>query len=143
MSTAVTLTGTLGQDPELRFTQAGKAVVSLSMVTSKSVKGDDGKWQDTETTWWRVTAWDQMAENCAETLQKGDPVIVVGRTFMETFEDKSGVERQSLKVSAFNVGLDLRRRSASVLRDKQPVSVNSPVSDDSWGVSVQDDIPPF
>lgn len=143
MSTAVTLTGTLGQDPELRFTQAGKAVVSLNLVTSKSVKGDDGKWQDTETTWWRVTAWDQMAENVAETLQKGDPVIVVGRTFMETFEDKSGVERQSLKVSAFNIGLDLRRRSASVLRDKQPVSVKSPVSDDPWGVSVQDDIPPF
>jgi single-strand DNA-binding protein len=143
MSTTVTLTGTLGQDPELRFTQAGKAVVSLSMVTSKSVKGEDGKWQDTETTWWRVTAWDQMAENCAETLQKGDPVIVVGRTFMETFEDKSGVERQSLKVSAFNVGLDLKRRSASVLRDKQPVSVKAPVGDDPWAVPVQDDIPPF
>jgi len=143
MSTTVTLTGTLGQDPELRFTQAGKAVVSLSMVTSKSVKGEDGKWQDTETTWWRVTAWDQLAENCAETLQKGDPVIVVGRTFMETFEDKSGVERQSLKVSAFNVGLDLKRRSASVSRDKQPVAVKSSVGDDPWAVSVQDDIPPF
>lgn len=143
MSTTVTLTGTLGQDPELRFTKAGKAFASLSVVTSKSVKGDDGKWSDSETTWWRVTAWDTMAENIAETLQKGDPVIVLGRTFMETFEDKAGVERQSLKVAAYNVGLDLRRRSASVSRDKKPFHVQSVTNDDPWAVPVQDDIPPF
>lgn len=143
MSTTVTLTGTLGQDPELRFTQAGKAVASLNLVTSKSAKGDDGKWVDSETTWWRVTAWDQMAENIAETLRKGDPIIVVGRAFMESYEDKSGAERQSLKVAAYNVGLDLRRRSASVSRDRQPVNSKSVGSDDPWAVSVQDEIPPF
>lgn len=139
MSTNVTLTGTLGRDPELRYTPAGKAVVTLSVVTSKSVKTDDGKWENHEETWWRVTAWDQLAENVAETLVKGDPVIVVGRSFMESYRDKEGNDRQSLKVNAFNVGLDLKRRQATVLREQQtrPSQVPSGASTgDPWGEDV-------
>lgn len=142
MSTNVTLTGTLGQDPELRFTQAGKAVVTLSVVTSKSVKNEQGKWENHEETWWRVTAWDQLAENVAETLTKGDPVIVVGRSFMEGYTTKDGEARQSLKVNAFNVGLDLKRRQATVRR-VESARVSAPVVDDPWaGVGDFSD-PPF
>jgi len=139
MSTNVTLTGTLGRDPELRFTPAGKAVVTLSVVTSKSVKTDDGKWENHEETWWRVTAWDQLAENVAETLVKGDPVIVVGRSFMESYRDKEGNDRQSLKVNAFNVGLDLKRRQATVLREQQTRPSQAPSgasTGDPWGEDV-------
>ena len=129
MSTTVTLNGRLGQDPELRFTAAGKAVVSLNVVTSKSVKGDEGKWTETETTWWRVTAWEKLAENIAETLLKGDPVVVLGRAFTETFTDKAGVERLSLKVNAFNVALDLGSRTADVNRVKREFVAVAPEED--------------
>lgn len=135
MSTNVTLTGTLGRDPELRFTSSGKAVATLSVVTSKSVKTDDGKWENHEETWWRVTAWEQLAENVAETLLKGDPVVIIGRAFTEKFEDKEGNERQSLKVNAYNVALDLKRRSASVNRDRRETASQGPsraVEADSW-----------
>ena len=143
MSTNVTLTGTLGQDPELKFTAAGKAVVSLSVVTSKSVKTDSG-WENSEETWWRVTAWEKLAENIVESLKKGDPVIVVGRSFMDSFTDKTGAERQSLKVNAYNIGLDLKRRSVTVnriVRDSSPAT--APDSDDPWVTPAQDDAPPF
>lgn len=120
MSTNVTLTGTLGRDPELRFTPKGKAVVTLSVVTSKSVLDEaTNKWTNEEETWWRVTAWDKLAENVAETLLKGDPVIVVGRAFMDSYEGKDGEKRQSLTVNAYTVALELKRRSAAVNRVKR------------------------
>ena len=120
MSTNVTLTGTLGRDPELRFTAKGKAVVTLSVVTSKSVLDEaTNKWNNEEETWWRVTAWDKLAENVAETLLKGDPVIVVGRAFMDSYDGKDGEKRQSLAVNAYTVALELKRRSASVNRVKR------------------------
>lgn len=141
MSTNVTLTGTLGHDPELRFTPSGKAVASMRVVTSKSVLNKDtDKWENEEETWWAVTAWDQLAQNIVETLLKGDPVIVVGRTFMESYTDKAGNERQSLKVNAYTVGLDLKRRSASVSRTPR-----GPKQGASWsaGSVAEDDEPPF
>jgi single-strand DNA-binding protein len=141
MSTNVTLTGTLGRDPELRFTPSGKPVVSLSVVTSKSVKTDDGKWENHEETWWKVSAWDQLAENIAESLRKGDPVIVVGRSFMEPYKDRDGNDRQVLKVNAFNVGVDLKRRQVSVSRVARD---KAPVADDPWsGASEVLVEPPF
>lgn len=130
MSTNVTLTGTLGRDPELKFTKQGKAVVTMSVVTSKSVKNDEGKWENREETWWRVTVWEAMAENVAETLSKGDPVIVVGRSYMEEYTDKDGNQRQSLAVNAYNVGLDLKRRRAQVQRVDR--KVEAPAAGDPW-----------
>lgn len=139
MSTNVTLNGTVGRDPELRFTPAGKAVATISVVTSRGVKNDDGKWENHEETWWRVTAWEKLAENITETVRKGDPVIVVGRAFTEKYTDKDGNERQVLKVNAYNVAVDLSRRTATVHR------VDSSKSSGSWsaGSVAEDDIPPF
>lgn len=134
MSTNVTLTGTLGRDPELRFTAKGKAVVTLSVVTSKSVLDEStNKWVNEEETWWRVTAWDKLAENIAETLLKGDPVIVVGRAFMDSYDGKDGEKRQSLAVNAYTVALELKRRSAAVNRVKRdggaPAQSAAPAAD--------------
>ena len=131
MSTNVTLTGTLGRDPELRFTKQGKAVVTLSVVTSKSVLDEaTNKWANEEETWWRVTAWDKLAENVAETLLKGDPVIVVGRAFMDSYDGKDGEKRQSLAVNAYTVALELKRRSASVNRVKRDSAPSAPAGGD-------------
>lgn len=119
MSTTVYLTGRLGADPELRFTPAGKAVVSFNLVTSKNTRDEQGNWTETETTWWRVSAWDAMAENIAESLSKGDAVIVIGRAHMQSYEDRDGNTRQSLTVQAYNVGPDLKRAQAKVVRTQR------------------------
>ena len=133
MSTNVTLTGTLGRDPELRFTPKGKAVATLSVVTSKSVLDEStNKWVNEEETWWKVTVWDKLAENVAETLLKGDPVIVVGRAFMDSYEGKDGEKRQSLAVNAYTVALELKRRSASVNRVKRDAPAAAPAATAQW-----------
>lgn len=135
MSTTVHLTGRLGADPELRFTPAGKAVASFNLVTSKNTRDEQGNWTESETTWWRVSAWDAMAENIAESLSKGDAVIVIGRAHMQSYEDRDGNTRQSLTVQAYNVGPDLKRAQAKVQRTQRQPGTGSPDSDtagDPW-----------
>lgn len=141
MSTDVTITGNLTADPDIRFTKTGKAVVRLSVATSRRVQDSEGKWSDAETTFWSVTAWEQLGENVAESLAKGDPVIVVGRAFMESYE-KDGEKRQVLKVNATNVGPDLRKRVASV-RKVERSKASAGVVEDVWSTPVQDEVPPF
>lgn len=130
MSTTVTLTGRLGADPEVRFTKSGKPVTSFTMVTSRKRKQQDGSWEESETTWYQVTCWDQMAENVAESLLKGDPVIVVGRLFMDSYEKPDGTRMQSLKVEAYAVGPDLKWGQAR-LKKAERKAVSAP-ADDPW-----------
>jgi single-strand DNA-binding protein len=140
MSTDITLVGRLGGDPEIRFTQAGKSVASFSLVTSKSTKQPDGSWVESETTWYRVEAWDTLGENVVESLRKGYQVIVKGRVFMDTYTTKDGAERQSLKVNAYAIGPDLKR---GVFQKVETAGVAARPIDDPWSTPVQDDIPPF
>lgn len=140
MSTTVTITGNLGKDPVIRFTQSGKPVVAFSVGTSKRTKNEQtGEWTSTEETWWDVTAWDTMAENVAETLAKGDAVVVVGRAYTEKYTKQDGTPGQSLKVQAYHVGVDLKKNSAAINR----VSRASAASErrDSWGATPPADDP--
>lgn len=141
MSANVTIMGRLGADPEIRFTKSGTSVASFSLVSSKSSKRDDGGWDESETTWYRVDAWDRLGENVTESLRKGDAVVVVGRLYMDTYTGRDGAERQSLKVTAYSVGPDLKRGAWA----KREAALTAPAAtDDPWGSSApQDDIPPF
>jgi len=108
MSTLITVTGNLAADPELRYTGKGKAVSNFTVMTSRRVQqGDD--WVDMDTTGWRVTAWDVMAEHVAESLRKGDPVIVQGWAAEKTWETDGQTNRR-IELTARNVGFDLRNR---------------------------------
>ena len=142
MSTPLTLTGRLTADPELRFTPAGKAVAGFTVVTSRNRKNrDTDQWEESETSFWRVTAWDQLAENIAESLSKGDAVIVVGRAFQDSYKDRDGNERQSMKVEAYNVGPDLKKAQATVKRSERTPQAATSQADDPWATAT--DEPPF
>ena len=113
MSQHLTVIGNLATDPELRFTAGGKAKCKLVVITSKTKKNEQtGEWESTDQTIWNVTAWDRLAENCAESLQKGFPVIVSGVAVLRKYTRQDGSEGTSLDVSAFKVGLELSRFSA-------------------------------
>ena len=86
----VTIIGNLGQDPEMRYTASGTAVTSFSVATTDRVSKErtpecpDG-WKESYngknwelTTWWRVSAWRQLAETCNQFLSKGRTVYVEG-----------------------------------------------------------------
>ena len=73
----LTLIGNLGNDPEMRYTPAGKAVCNFSLATNR--KWNDANGQEVqETTWFRVSTWGRQAEVCNQYLAKGRRVFVRG-----------------------------------------------------------------
>lgn len=64
-----TVIGNLGKDPDMRYTPDGKAVCTFSVAASN---------RKDETVWFRVTAWEKLAETCNQYLHKGSKVMVKG-----------------------------------------------------------------
>lgn len=94
--------GNLGSDVELRYTQGGKAVATLSVATTDRRKDQNGDFQEV-TEWHRCNVWDKMAENCAKYLKKGSKIFVEGKIGTRKWEDKNGVERYSTEITASTV----------------------------------------
>lgn len=104
-------------EPQIRFTNSGKAVTSFNLASTPREKvGDD--WQDGETTWFRVTVWDKEgAESVADSLQKGDRVIVHGTLKTGKPYEKNGETRPGgLEITADEVGPSLRFATAKPVK---------------------------
>jgi single-strand DNA-binding protein len=99
----ITLIGNLGNDPEMRYTPTGVAVTSFSLAVSRSWTGKDGQRQE-KTIWFRINAWDKLAETASQYLTKGRQVFVVGELEEpRTFTDRDGNTRVSLDVRALTI----------------------------------------
>ena len=93
----VILMGNLGADPELRYTQSGKAVLKINMGTKETWNDPQGNRQE-KTTWHQVLFWDKRAEGLARVLTKGAKVLVTGKISNRTYE-KDGQTRYISEVS--------------------------------------------
>lgn len=78
MFQTIILIGNLGKEPEMRYTNTGQPVTTLSVATNRRYNGSNGQ-PVKETTWFRVTVWAKQAEACSEFLHKGSKVLVEGR----------------------------------------------------------------
>jgi len=101
MSFTVTFEARLGADPEMTTGSNGSALTRMRVVTNGR-RMVDGDWQDTDTSWWQVTAFGRQAEAAAEKLRKGDLVIVMGKIKQREWE-KDGVKRVTAEVTADKV----------------------------------------
>jgi single-strand DNA-binding protein len=108
----VTLVGNLTREPELRYTAGGKGVTSFGMAVSHRYQVN-GEWQE-KTSFFNVTAWDQLGENAAATLSKGSRVIVNGRLEIREYEARDGGKRTSVDVIADEIGPSLRWARATI-----------------------------
>lgn len=96
----VTLTGRLGKDVDFKITPSGTSVATFSVASNRPVKQSDGNWSD-QTEWFRVVAWDKLAERCNTQLMKGRHVLIEGRLQTREWEDKqTGQKRQTTEVIA-------------------------------------------
>lgn len=84
----VMLIGRLGQDPELKYTQTGIALVNFSVATGSKWKDQEGNWQE-RTEWHNVKAWRGLAETCSNYLKKGSRVYLEGRLETSNWEDEN------------------------------------------------------
>lgn len=74
----IILIGNLGKEPEMRYTNTGQPVTTLSVATNRRYNGANGQ-PVNETTWFRVSVWGKQAESCNQYLHKGSRVVVEGR----------------------------------------------------------------
>ena len=112
----ITIIGCLGKDPEVRTIPTGQTVCSFSVAVSSKHKGED------VTTWFRVSAWEKLADVCARFLSKGRKVAVVGPVSVSSYESKDGGTRFSLDVRADDVEfLSPKEQSDAAEPTKKPV----------------------
>ncbi len=88
----VLLIGNLGKDPDLRYTNSGKAVANFSLATSEKWKTKEGQQQE-KTEWHNIVLWGRQAEIAKDYLRKGKQIYLEGRIQTRTYEDKEGNKR--------------------------------------------------
>ncbi len=82
-----TIVGNLVDDPELRFTNTGIAVTNLRVAVTQRIQ-QDGQWRDGDTSFFEVNVWRGQAEHLADSLTKGDRVMVTGRLRQRSWETR-------------------------------------------------------
>jgi single-strand DNA-binding protein len=110
----VTLVGNLTRDPELRFTQGGRAVATLGMAVSRRYQVNN-EWQE-QTSFFNVVCWGTLGENAAASLTKGTRIMVTGRLEQRSYETQDGDKRSIVEVVADEIGPSLRWATAQVER---------------------------
>ncbi len=93
------LIGRLTKDPELRYTQSGKAVASFSIAIDRPYTNNGQKQAD----FFNVVAWGKLGENAAKYLSKGRQVAIQGRIENRNYETQSGEKRYITEIIAENV----------------------------------------
>lgn len=95
--------GNLGKDPEVRYTQNGRAVTSFSIACGYSIKEGDA-WVD-KTEWVPIVVWGKDAEFICKYGSKGKQVYIEGRFQTRKYEDKDGDTRYASEIVAETVRL--------------------------------------
>jgi single-strand DNA-binding protein len=140
--------GRLVDDPELRFTQSGKAVASVRLAfNSRRLNPQTQQWEDGDTFWVRGTLWERLAENAAETLAKGMEVLVTGELRTESWE-KDGQKHNQPALLIRSIAPNLAFATATVTKATGQQSAGgqqqrpapqqqrrqAPPADDPWAV---------
>lgn len=117
----VTLVGNVTRDPELRFTNSGMAICAFGLAVNRRwpSRSTPGEWEE-KVSFFDVVAWGQFGENVAESVGKGNRVIVCGRLDQQTWEDKdTGKNRSKIEVVAESIGPDLKWATTVVTRNER------------------------
>ncbi len=102
----VILVGNLGNDPEVRYTPSGSAVVNISIATTEGWTDKNTGQKQERTEWHRVTLFNRLGEIAGEYLRKGSQVYIEGSIRTDKYQDKtSGEDRYSTKIIASNMQL--------------------------------------
>ena len=105
----VMIIGRLGRDPEMRYTPSGRPVTTFSVATSRTWSTSEGG-RRTETEWFNVVAWSNLAEICKQHLTKGRLVYIEGRLQTRQWDDPEGNKHSSTEIVANEmIMLDDRR----------------------------------
>ncbi|MCL1885619.1 MAG: single-stranded DNA-binding protein [Dehalococcoidia bacterium] len=119
----VMLIGNVGSDPEMRFTPSGSPVTSFRIATNRVYSTPDGE-RKQETDWFTVVAWNKLAEQCNQFLNKGKLVYVEGRLRTRSWDGTDGQKHFRTEVIASRVTF-LDRAGTSGGMDDKPEDMES------------------
>ena len=123
----ITFVGNLTADPEIKFTPTGKAVANLGVACNpRRYDTTTSAWVDGTPVFWQCEAWGSLGENAAESLRKGDRVLVAGRikAYAWTPDDgpNAGVEQRRIQVVVDELGPSLRFATSKTLKADRPTT---------------------
>lgn len=117
MSTMITTEANLTADPELRYAKTtGQAVCTIRLAASMRRKNLEGEYADTPPVFYEATVWGVLAENTADSVRKGDRVIVHGTTYDEEWTDREGQTRVKHTIQVSAIGASLRYATTTIQR---------------------------
>jgi len=119
----VILVGRLAADPEVRYTQSGKAVASFNLAVNRFSAKDHP-----EADFIPIVAWEKLAETVGNNLTKGQRVLVDGRLQIRSYEATDGQKRRVAEVVAQSIEF--------LEKKKQPSQDNGNLTVDSFGKDV-------
>ena len=122
----VMIIGHLGRDPEMRHTTSGRPVTSFSVATSRTWNTTDGE-KHTETEWFNVVAWGNLAEICNQYLSKEHQVFIEGRLQTRKWENSEGIKLSSIEIVAHEMMMLGSRRD---INSQQPEDMIPPGPDE-------------
>jgi single-strand DNA-binding protein len=113
----VMIIGHQGRDPEMRYTPSGRPVTTFNVATNRTWNSADGE-RHTETEWFNVVAWGNLAEICKQYLSKGQRVYVEGRLQTRHWEDSEGNKHSSIEIVASEMIILSDRQNANNSTEK-------------------------
>ena len=125
----VMIIGHLGRDPEMRYTPSGRPVTTFSTAVSRTWNSSDGE-RHSETEWFKVVAWGNLAEICKKYLTKGQQVYIEGCLQTRKWEDKEGQKRTSVEVVANEMMMIGDRRDKSSSQAEETTDAETPLQID-------------
>ncbi|MCZ6882386.1 MAG: single-stranded DNA-binding protein, partial [Gammaproteobacteria bacterium] len=94
------IVGTLGQDPDVKYTATGSPVVNISVATNESWKDKQTGEQVEKTEWHRIVMFGKLAEIAAQYLKKGSQAYFEGKIQTRKWQDKEGHDRYTTEIVA-------------------------------------------
>lgn len=115
--TVITIVGNLTADPELRTTGQGAQVASFTIAnTARVYNKQTGQYEDGPALFMRCSAWNDLAQHCAQSLAKGMRVIAQGRLRQHSYQAQDGTNRTVVELQVDEIGPSLRYATAQVAR---------------------------
>lgn len=118
-TTTVTIAGNTADAPEIRFTEGGRPVAKLRVAVNSRYQDGGGQWVDGPTSWHTVIAWGALAENLADSIGRGDRIVVHGRLEQRPYETESGEKRHAWEITADEIGVSLRHATAQPTKSQR------------------------
>ena len=119
---STSVTGNVTKNPEIRNLNDGTSTTTFGIAVNRRTPDGSGGWNEV-TSFFDVVCWRKQAENVAQSIRKGDRVIVTGRLDQRSWDTDSGEKRSRVEIVADEVGLSLLFDPAST--NKQPAQQSS------------------